>query len=107
MNTEYPILTKEEILDAKFKIYDCAKEAAKKFAPIFAKMDYRWSIGYEYRIPTEEDIELTICSIVKDLYHGKQTSLVATGRIQIRVVKWRLESKPEIRIEMVAESFLL
>lgn len=104
---DYPILNETEVREAKFKLYDQADEIGEKFAPIFEANDWHWSVSGDWRIPTKEDISLTVCVLVKDLYHGKQTSEVSTGRIQLRLTKWRFGTNISIRVELVADTFLV
>jgi len=96
------ILTKEEIQEIKGDLFLTSHQIAKKFAPIFQHNEWKWSVYGAPHVPTQQEIRYTIDSLIKNLYHGQQTALVATGRIQIRVTKY--SSSIETRVELVAAS---
>ena len=82
-------LTKDEIMEAKFKYYANVDRLAHDFHSVFVKNEWKWSIWHDnsYRVPTEDEIAVTISSLCKDLYPGDTRSLVSTGRIVLEVTK--------------------
>ncbi len=84
------VLTEEEVMTEKMKFYDKSNVIAEDMHPVFVKNDWKWSLWTDnnaYRVPNESEISVTVCSLVKDLYHGKGRSVVSTGRIVLEINK--------------------
>ena len=92
------VLTDKELGKIKNDLRYMAEETAKKFYPIF-KLN-----GWKYRGEeiTEDDLYFNIMGLITNLYSGKQSTCVRSGRIQIRVTKW--DHSIEARIELVPET---
>lgn len=99
------VLTKKEIQEIKGNLYSDSYRIAQNFAPIFQHNDWKWSGYSAHRIPsvpTRQEIENTINSLIGNLYHGQRIAYVSTGRIQIRITKYK--GSIETRVELIAES---
>lgn len=82
-------ITEKEIQQAQRDLYPRTREIAEKLAPIFEKSEFTWCMyDGESRVPDVDDIESTLCSLVRELYYGEPHVHVSTGRIAIEVSKY-------------------
>lgn len=97
-------LTKDEIFDAQMRIRANSETFAKKVQPIFEKNNWEWSCFDTPRIPTIEDIIVTINVLSNNLYAGRCDSAVSTGRLEVRCSRDSFrEQQVNVSIRLIPE----
>lgn len=104
-------ITEERFEGIKEKLRSNAEQTAKKFYPIFQRMEYTWGNDFltlPY-IPTIDDICLEILHCISKLKYNEKSHYwnVSTGRLEVSVSVYEYEFENESFIEgnikMVAE----